>query len=130
MIVDDIEDYPESEAMRGVDQRPEIVRAAIEPRGRKQIDAVVSPTKLTGKVGDRHDLEDGDAKFGKMGQLRDRRPKGTLLGERTDVEFIKYISFGRHTGPSRIGPDECVGVDDFRGAHWPFRLKPRGRIGQ
>lgn len=52
--------------MRGVDQGPEIIWTAIQPSGRKQIDAVVTPAKSAGEVGYRHNLQDGDAKFSQM----------------------------------------------------------------
>ena len=130
MIVDDIENHAESEAMRGVDQGPEIVWIAIEPSGRKQIDAVVAPPKSAGEVGDRHDLENGDAKIGELGQLGDGRPIGAFLGERADMHFIERVAGRLHADPSLIGPDKCVGVDDLGGTNRPLRLKPGCRIRQ
>ena len=56
MVVDDVENHAQAMPMRGIDEAAEIVGRAVEPRRRKQIDAVVSPAEAALKLGDRHDF--------------------------------------------------------------------------
>src|ERR1043166_500697 len=67
VVVDNVENDREAERMRAVDKGAEIVGPAIKTRRREQIDAVISPTEASGKIGDRHEFEAGDA------ELRERR---------------------------------------------------------
>ena len=60
MVVDDVEDDRQAERVRAVDERAEVVGRAVQTRRRKREHAVVSPAESTGKLGDRHDLEDRD----------------------------------------------------------------------
>src|SRR4051812_17842019 len=60
VVVNDVEDDPEAEAMGLVDEAAEIIRLAIGPRRRPPIDPVVAPVPTTGEVGNRHQLDCGD----------------------------------------------------------------------
>src|ERR1700709_2644553 len=61
VIVHNVKEYHDFSSMRRVDQRLKVLGAAIAGIGREQQYAVVSPVAATGKVGDRHDLDGGDA---------------------------------------------------------------------
>jgi hypothetical protein len=47
--------------MGGVHEGPEIIRGAVQPRGGKQVNAVIAPTEAAREFVDRHDLQHGDA---------------------------------------------------------------------
>ena len=61
--------------MGAVDEAAEVVGRAVEAGRGEEVDAVVAPAEAAGEVGDRHDLEAGDAEVRQLGQLaRGRRP--------------------------------------------------------
>ena len=80
MVVDDVEDDRDAVRVRAVDKAAEIVRAAVEAGRREQIDPVIAPAEAAGKIGDRHQLDAGDAERGQLGQLRARPPPSCPRG--------------------------------------------------
>ena len=68
MVVDDIEDDADAQAVGGIDEARKSSGRAVEPGGGEQIDAVVAPAELGREIGDRHHLDDGDAEFRQMGR--------------------------------------------------------------
>ena len=129
VVVDHVEDDPEAERVRAIDERPQIVRRAIEPRRRIQVDAVVAPAEAAGKVGDGHHLDDRDAEIGERLQLGGRRAPGAFGGEGADVQLVDHLPICRDAGPVVIGPSECRGVDDRRRSVRTIRLIAGHRIG-
>ncbi len=115
--------------VRRVDETAEIVRRAIETRGRKGIDAVVAPAEFAGKFVHRHDLEYADADIGQRRQFRDCRRPGALARERSDVHLVKHLAADGDAFPARILPAVGMRVDDLRKPMWTAGLKARGRVG-
>src|SRR5689334_2307585 len=60
MVVDDVQDDRETEAMRDLDEAAQVVGVAIEAGRREQVYAVIGPPEVTGEVVDRHHLNDGN----------------------------------------------------------------------
>src|SRR5579871_714133 len=60
VIVDHIEGYRDAVLMGCVDERSHVVRLAVEPGGREEIDAVIAPPEAAGEIGDRHELDESD----------------------------------------------------------------------
>ena len=87
--------------MRAIDEAAQIVRRAVEPRRREQVDAVVAPAELAGELGDRHHLDDRDAESRERRQLlRGRRPRA-LRREGADVQLVDHLARRRHARASR-----------------------------
>jgi hypothetical protein len=64
VVVDDVEDDAQTGAVGGVDEARQAVRAAIGRVGGREVDAVVAPPVVAGELGDRHELDVGDAQLG------------------------------------------------------------------
>src|SRR5207248_7035083 len=88
MVVDDVEDYTETERVRAVDERAQIIRRAVKPRRRKKIYTVITPAEATGKVGDRHHLKQGYAALFQHRQLLHRRSPRSFRRERADMKLV------------------------------------------
>ena len=116
--------------MRGVDEGPQVIRSAVQPCRREQVDAVVAPAESSGEVGDGHHLDDGDAELGESGQLLDRRSPRALPGERADVHLVKYLVVRADARPIDVRPGEEVGIDHFGRTHRSLRLEAGGRVGK
>jgi hypothetical protein len=87
VVVDDVEKHHEAALMRGVDQRLEIVGPAIGAvRGVKQ-DAVVAPVPASKEIGDRHQLDRGEACVGNTVELVDDAAKRAVFGECADMQL-------------------------------------------
>ncbi len=61
VVVNDVENYSQAERMRMVDEVAQIIRSSVQTRRREKIDAVVTPSEVSGEIRDRHDLYNGDA---------------------------------------------------------------------
>jgi hypothetical protein len=90
VVVDDVEDYPEPNAVSAIDEAPQSIRASIGALRRIGICTVVSPVAATGELGDRHQLDCGDAEITQRRQSLDRRVEGARLGEGSDVQFVDH----------------------------------------
>ena len=130
MVVDDVEDDRDAERVRAIDKAAEIVRPAVEPGRREQIDPVIAPAEAAGEIGDRHQLDAGDAERGQFGQFARSRLPAPLRGEAADMHLVDDQLLARTAAPVLVGPAERAGIDDFRRPVRPFRLKARGRVGE
>ena len=128
VVVDDVEDHGDAAAVCHVDEPAEVVGRAVEMRRRVQIDAVVSPAETPFELGDRHHLDDREARVRELAQLGGRGGKRAGTRERADVHLVDHLTFERHAGPRLIGPAERAGIDDLRRAVHAFRLEARRRI--
>ena len=95
VVVDDVQDDAEAEGVGAIDQPPQIVGRAVDVRGRPEIDAVVAPAEASGELGDRHQLDDGDAQLAQRRQLARRGGEGSLRGERADVKLVDDLALRR-----------------------------------
>ena len=89
VVVDDVEKHHQAALVRGVDQRLEIFRPAIGAVRREEQHAVVAPVPAAGKIGDRHQLDRGEARLGDMVELVDRGAKRAVARERADMQLEK-----------------------------------------
>ena len=67
MIVNDVENNPESKRMCAIDKGPQIIGCSIQPCRREKVDTIVTPAKAARKIDNRHHFEQGDAAFLKLG---------------------------------------------------------------
>src|SRR5680860_242199 len=78
VVVDNVQDHTESQAVRPVDERAEIIRSAVEAGGSEEVDPVVTPAVITREVGHGHDLYSRYAQITKSGQLLSGRGEGSF----------------------------------------------------
>ncbi len=69
VVVDHVQDHTDSVRMSGIDEATKRVRIAVAVKGREQVHPVVAPVEAAGKLGDRHELDAGDAQLGELRQL-------------------------------------------------------------
>ena len=72
VVVDDVEQDREALGVGGVDEPLEALRAAVGRVRGRQVDAVVAPAVRARELGDRHQLDRGDAELAQAAQVRDR----------------------------------------------------------
>src|SRR5271163_42728 len=114
MVVDDIEDDRDAESMSAVDEMAEIIRPAVEPGGREEVDAVVSPTEPARKLRHGHNFEAGYAELGESRQLVRGGFPTSPRGESADMHLVDDELFAWDATPCVVGPGESLGIDDFR----------------
>ena len=103
---------PSSRRCAASTKRAKVVGRAVQAAWREQIDAVVAPAEPPREIGQRHDLDHGDAEVDEVGQPLDRRPKRANLRERADVQLVDYLTGDLHAAPGAVAPFVAVGVDD------------------
>ena len=128
VIVDDVEQHHEPARVRFVDQGPQVIRAAIGAVGRVEQDAVVAPVAPAREVGDRHQLDRGDAGIDDVVEPLDRGPKRAARRERADVKLQDHRVLPWPATPCARAPFVAAVVDDLARPVHVLRLKMRGRI--
>ena len=126
MIVDDVEKNHQPEAVRGVDQRLEIVGRAVAAVRRKRQHAVVAPIARAGKFRDRHQLDGGDAELGEPRQFA--RHAGEAA-EQAGMQFVDDRFVPGPAAPSGMPPAIGDGIDHDARAVDVAGLGARGRVG-
>ncbi len=107
VVVDDVQDDAQTGGMGGVDEPLQPVRPAVAGLRGADVHAVVAPAVGAGELGDRHELDVGDAEGGEPGQVVDRRLERALLGERPDVQLVDHrVRQLRAAVPAAVGPRE------------------------
>src|SRR5436190_656480 len=106
MIVDDVEDDGEAEAVRRVDERAHVARCAVGMKRRIGEDTVVAPAETANELGDGQKLDDGYAELREMRQFADRGTPCPLEGEGPDMELIDDVALLARPAPTTIGPTE------------------------
>ena len=106
MVVDDVEDHRDAERVRAIDEAAEIVRATVEPGRREQIDPVIAPAEAAREIGDRHQLDAGDAECGEFRQFARGRLPAPLRGEGADMHLVDDQLLARAAAPALVGPAE------------------------
>ena len=130
VVVDDVEDDPQAEAVGRVHEPPQVVGAAVGTRGCEESHPVVAPVPLAGEVGHRHELDRGDAEVAQVGQPLHHareRPRG---GERAHVQLVQRQVVEGEPRPAPVVPLEAGGVHDLGWAVDALGLEARGRIGE
>ena len=128
VVVHDVEHDGEVGAMAGIHESPQTVGTAVAVLCRERGDAVVAPVSGAGKLGDRHELDRGDAQVAQRRQLVHDAVEGAGGGERPDVQLVEH-EVGHGRGPEAVvGPVEAV-VDDRRRPVDAVGLPARGGVG-
>ena len=130
VVVDDIEQDREAEAVGLIDQSSQIVGPAVSPRGSKQVHAVVAPVPPPGKVRQRHQLDRRHTELAQVLQAVRRARECALLGKGADMELVENAFLGSDPFPALVRPGEGAGVHDLGGAVNSLGLEPAGRVGK
>ena len=130
VVVDDVEDDAQARAVGGVDEARQAVRAAVGRVRGREVDAVVAPAVVAGELGDRHELDVGDAQLGQRRQPRRGGLEGPLGGEGADVQLVEHGVAQRRGAEAAVGPRERARVDHARGPAQPVGLPARGGVGE
>ena len=101
MIVDDVEEHHQPAQMCFVDQRLQIIGPAIGAVGRIPQHAIIAPAAAAGEIGQRHQLERGDAGRDEMIELVDH---GAIGAFRVKVPTWVSISTVSSQGRPRQSP--------------------------
>ena len=129
MVVDRVEIDHQPEPVGGVDQALEIVRAAVGAVGGVGLHAVVAPVARALEVGERQQLDGGDAERLEVGQPRLQAGIGALRRRGADMALVDHRLLERPPGPGLVGPFEGARVDDLAEARDVLRLEARGGVG-
>ena len=68
MVVDDVDEDGDAESVRAIDERAQILGAAVRARWRKERRTVVTPVAATREIRQRHQLDRGDAQITEIGE--------------------------------------------------------------
>src|SRR5258707_12426808 len=99
MIVNDIQNYSQTQRVRAVDEIAQIIRSSVQACRGKEVDTIVAPSELSRKIRNRHHLDNADADAFQFGQLLGRGTPGAFGWEWADVHFINDLALQLHTGP-------------------------------
>src|SRR5215813_1213970 len=128
MVVDDVENDADPDAVSLIDEAPEVVGRPVESRRREEIHAVITPAEAAGKVGDRHELDHGDSDARQLWELAGSRRPRAFRRERAHVHFVDHLAVKSDSAPRDISPPKRRWVENARGAVRTFRLKARSWI--
>jgi len=124
VVVDHIDHHHQPVAMGLIDQRAQLLRAAIAVLRRIGQYTVVAPVTVTGELPQGHQLDGADAQFGQP-----RQPSGDPLValEHADVQFLDHRFV---PGPALPGvlPVEGADIHDLARPVHPFGLVARRRV--
>src|SRR6266480_4543188 len=90
------------------------VWATIKKWWREKIDAVITPTKVSRKIGDRHHFDDSNSDPGQLWQLLRRGPPGAFTCKRADVHFVNHLAFHLQARPRSVRPLKGFRIDNAR----------------
>src|SRR5690606_15017925 len=88
VIVNDVKNDGEADAMGFIDEMAEVVGRTVETGGGEEIDAVIPPPEAAWEIGDRHDLEQGDPELRKLLQFFGGGSPCSFRGEGADMHFV------------------------------------------
>ena len=121
-------------AVRAIHEGAEVVRPAVEPGRREEVDAVVAPAEVAGEVRDRHHLHDRDASPRQLRQLLAGGVPGAGRREGADVHLVDDLALARDARPLGVRPGEVGRVDRPRtaraGPRAGIERRDRGRPGR
>src|SRR5258708_10634543 len=128
VVVNHIEDHPKTNLMGPINKVTEILWPTVKPSGSKQVNAIVAPTKATGEIRQRHNLQNRDATVSQFGQFSLSGVPSSFFRERANVHFVEHLSFSANAIPMVIGPFEIRGIDYLGRAMRALGLKTRGGV--
>ena len=114
MIVNDIENHSEADAMGFIDEMAKAVRPAVQVTWSEQVRAVVAPPEAARKLSDGHEFDRSKTEVREFSEFAAGSVPSARLSEGADVHFVERLPGDRDAAPARIAPGEVVRIDDFR----------------
>ena len=108
--------------MGGIDQGLEVLRPSVGRIGREKVDAVVAPIATAREIGDRHQLDRGDAELDEIVQLVDGRAERAFGRERPDVQLVDDRLLPGAAAPRPVAPLVGARIDHLARAMHVLRL--------
>ena len=128
MVVNHVQNDADAHSVGAIDEATEIIRRAVQPGRREQIDTVIAPAKAAGELGDGHDFEHGDAERRQFLQFTLGGLPGPLTRKRANMQLIKNLSLAVDALPVCVRPAEAGRIDRLGRPVRSFRLKTGSRI--
>ena len=75
-----------------IDETAQVIRSPVQMCGCEEIDTVIPPTEVSGKICNRHHFNNGDTNAGQLRQLFRGGAPGPLLGECAHVHLINDLA--------------------------------------
>jgi hypothetical protein len=122
VVVDDVEAHREAEAVRFIDETPQIFGRSVRRVRREERDAVVAPSALACERRDRHELDHRDAELREVRETRANGVERAFGRERADVELVDDVLRERSRDVRML---ERATRDDARATVNAFRKRAR-----
>ena len=129
VVVDDVEHHREAASVRRVDESVEAFRAPVRMVGSEEVDAVVAPATVAGKLRDGHQLDDRHSEVDEVVKVRHDAVERPLLRERTHMQLVDDRAREVDAVPVRVGPPEGRRIPQPRGAVDAPWLRAGPRVG-
>jgi hypothetical protein len=129
VIIDHVKQDADAFGVGGIDQGLEVFGLPVAAVGREQVAAVIAPVPTAWKIGDRHDLDRGNAQISQQIQLFYRRDERSFRGERADMQLVDDHLLPGATAPACVPPEIAAGIDDLAGSFDILGLEARSRVG-
>ena len=130
MIIHDIKNHGEAEAVGAINESFGFIGAAIKARRSEHTHAVITPAPTARKIGDGHDFNHGDSELCEFFQLLRSRSPVCFGSEGGNVHLVDDLSLTRNPFPFAVGPTELMRIDNLGRAVWTQRLESRSWIGE
>src|SRR2546421_5503352 len=95
----------------------------------EKIHSVVTPSEISGEIGDRHHFNHANSNPGQFLKLFGPGLPRSFFGKGANVDFVNDVAFHVHAAPFCIGPFKLRWIDNTRRTVRTVRLKSRCRIG-
>jgi hypothetical protein len=123
VIVHDVEEHHQPAQMRFIDQRLQILGAAVGALGRVPQHAVIAPAAGAGEIRERHQLQRGDAGCDEMIELLDHLAIGSAYRESAGMRLDQHGLFPGASAPILRAPFVSAVIDHFARAEHVFGLE-------
>ncbi len=108
VVVDDIEDHRKPVLVAGVDEALQGVRTTVAFSDGEERDTVIAPAEVAWELGDRHQLDVGDAEPGEKREALDGGVKGASLRKGAHVHLVKNGAAERGSRPVCVLPRKGI----------------------
>ena len=112
MVVDDVEQHHQAEAVGAVDEALEVIGRAVGCIRRKRQDAIIAPVATTGELGKGHQLDRRDAQGLQIAKPIAQGSIGSFRRCRAHMDLGDYGFLPGAPRPGSIRPRESIRIDD------------------
>ena len=110
VVIDHIEDHRQPMGVTGINQLSQIFRPPVPCMGGEEIDSVVSPVPVAGKLGNGHQFNRRHPQVRQVVQPRNDRREGPFRGEGPHVKLVYQIIVQGRVAPLLVPPAESCRI--------------------